>query len=574
MPCDHLYTTHTELHKMLFRIFILLTFISEGILAQNMLDTTFFDSPIRHDIVLAGSFGELRTTHFHAGIDIKPSKFNTEGDSIFVAGPGHISRIKIQEGGYGHVLYIDHPNGYTSVYAHMQVFQDSIESYIQDLQLSSQSYEIDIYPQPNKFVIPRGAFLGLLGNSGRSYGAHLHFEIRNTISETPINPLLFGIGPTDSRAPTVPSVSIHGLSPDHQQTHFSNYPTRSIDKDKGLYTINDGLVSIPAWRVGVLLQGWDRMDGASNKNGIYRIEMRVDDTLHYGVTVDSINWSETAYIKTHVDYADRKNNKRTAVRCYQMPNNPLSIYDNLGRSGIFSLYSNQPRKINIVASDFEGNTSIVDFKILRDSEITSKNNTFEKLVKYNKAVNFKLGSSHISIKENSLDRDLYLSYSEYTDQLKTIYHIHKDEVPIYSPIQVTVPIQKVDSTIIGKLCAVSVNYKGLMTYAGGKTTANDSLTFYIKAFGDYRLHIDTIPPTVQRMPTDNKEYLTYKVEDELSDITVNTYVDNRWVITPYKVLDKTLKVYKRDLSSEDELLKIVVMDANKNRLIYTEDLRE
>lgn len=547
---------------MTLRILTFLSLIHIGLNAQTMLDTTFFDSPVKHEIVLAGSFGELRTTHFHAGIDIKPTKFNTEGDSIFVAGPGYISRIKIQTGGYGRVLYIDHPNGYTSVYAHMQVFQDSIESYIQEMQLAAQSYEIDIYPQSEKFEIKRGAFLGYLGNTGRSYGAHLHFEIRNTTSETPINPLLFGIGPKDTRAPDLTSVSVYGLNPDHQETYKRNYPTQRVKKDH--YTINKGSISIPAWRVGVLLQGWDRMDGASNKNGIYRIEMRVDDTLQYGVTVDSINWEETAHIKTHVDYADRKENKRTAIRCYKMPNNPLSIYDETNQSGIIPIYKSKPRKIEILASDFEGSKSTVKFGITRDHEISNQHPTFQKLIKYNQASDFKIGSSHIKMDSLTLDKNLYFSYSEDHNDDGTIYHFHKDNVPLYKPIQIKIPLGKIDSSTYDHLCVVHIAEDGKLNSKQG-LIQNDSLLFSTKVLGNFRLYVDTIPPRITPVQTSLQKNLTFTVKDNVSDVSINAFVDGKWIITPFKVLNHTLTIPREYFTSRPTTLSILAIDQIGNQ---------
>ena len=543
-------------------IIYLLLLITVDLQAQTMLDTTFFDSPVKHEILLAGSFGELRTTHFHAGIDIKPTKFNTEGDSIFVAGPGYISRIKIQTGGYGRVLYIDHPNGYTSVYAHMQVFQDSIESYIEKMQLASQSYEIDIYPQSDKFVIPRGAFLGYLGNTGRSYGAHLHFEIRNTNSETPINPLLFGIGPKDTRAPDVPSVSVHGLSPDLQEIHKSHYPTKKISKNE--YTINNGSVSIPAWRVGVLLQGWDRMDGASNKNGIYRIEMLVDDTLQYGVTVDSISWDETAYIKTHVDYAERQENKRTSVRCYSMPGNRLNIYDHTNHDGIIPIYESTPRNIKIKASDFEGQQSTIQFGITRNNNMTHKSQTFEKLLKYNQKASFKIGRSHISVPINALDRDLYFNYSEENIDGRIVYNIHKDEVPLYKPLSIQIPIEKLDSFYLDYLCAVLIEEDGSLMSKEG-IISNDSLTFTTKTFGNYKLHIDTIAPTITPIQTSLSKDLTFIIKDDISDVSINAFIDGKWIIAPFKILNHTLTIPKKYFSSGEKSLSIIAVDQIGNR---------
>ncbi len=552
--------------KLRTRLSLFIFLFGLSLCAQTMLDTTYFDSPIKHEIILAGSFGELRASHFHAGLDIKPLKFNTSGDSLFVAAPGYISRIKIQTGGYGRVLYVDHPNGYTSVYAHMLEFQDTIEQYIQKMQLASQSYEIDIYPQKGKINLPRGAFIGLLGNSGRSYGSHLHFEIRNTISETPINPMLFGIGPSDSIAPNVSSVSIHGLSPDHQETHFSNYPTRKMSEGK--YTISDGSVSIPAWRIGILLQGWDEMDGASNKNGIYKIQMSVDDTLQYIVTVDSINWEETSYIKSHVDYADKKKNKRTAVRCYPMPGNLLSIYDSTAHNGIIPIYSSSAREIKIKASDFSGNNSTIEFDVLRNSTMIGSNSTFEKLIKYDSPIDFKLGSCHMSLDAMALDRNLYFNYSESREKNQTIYSIHRDRSPLYKPIKITIPIENIDSSLFQKLCVVLIEEDGDLTSKGG-LILGDSLYFETKVFGDYKLHIDTISPSIIPIQTSLKADLLFTVKDDISDVTINAYLDDKWIISPYKILDHTLLIPRNIIGSDHQRLTIITTDVKGNKSEYS-----
>lgn len=537
--------------------------------AQVLLDTTYFDTPIKHEIILAGSFGELRASHFHAGLDIKPSKFNKSGDSLFVAAPGYISRIKIQTGGYGRVLYVDHPNGYTSVYAHMLKFQDSIEQYIQKLQSQSQSYEIDIYPQKDKHQLQRGAFIGFLGNSGRSYGAHLHFEIRNTASETPINPMLFGIGPKDDIPPDVASVSIHGLTPDHQETHFRNYPVQQ--KGKNLYTINNGMASVPAWRIGVLLQGWDRMNGAKNKNGIYKIQMSVDDTLKYTVSMDSVKWNETAYIKSHIDYKDKKENNRTAVRCYPMPGNILSIYDTLDHNGITPIFSSTPRKIKIIASDFSGNTSKINFEVKRSKEMVNKKFTFEKLIKYNEAANFSLGSCHLSIDKNSLDRDLYFNYNERIENKNWLYSLHSDRSPLFKPIKVTIPIENIDSLLIEKYCAVLIKEDGGMQSRNG-TVVGDSLLFETSVFGDYRLHVDTIPPTITPKINSSTNDLLFIVKDDISDVSINAFVDGKWIISPFKILDQSLLIPYQYIDSNQTELSIKVTDERGNSSEYIKRL--
>lgn len=149
----------------------------------------YFHAPVSHTLLLSGTFGELRPNHFHAGIDIKSSKGVT-GDPVFASADGYISRIKVDESGYGNVLYINHPNGYTTVYAHLDHFNDALESYIKTQQYAKKSFEVDLTPEQGVFSVLQGEQLGVMGNSGSSNGAHLHFEVRETNSQKPVNPLL------------------------------------------------------------------------------------------------------------------------------------------------------------------------------------------------------------------------------------------------------------------------------------------------------------------------------------------------------------------------------------------------
>ncbi len=259
-------------------LYIICCFTSAS--SQDTLSVESFVIPIDHKIKISGSFGELRPNHFHAGIDFK-SKNGSEGDTIRASASGFISRIKVQSGGYGQVIYIDHPNGYTTVYAHLQKFNPAIEAFIHQKQYNIKSYEIDVYPEQNRFQLEQGQFIGLMGNTGRSYGPHLHFEIRNTETEHPINPYILGIGPKDTKPPSIYSIGIHGLDNDHHSVWSKSYTWNK--KSSPSY-------EIPAWRVGMSIQTFDLMDGSTNKNGIYSIEMLVDDTLYYKHVMDEFNF--------------------------------------------------------------------------------------------------------------------------------------------------------------------------------------------------------------------------------------------------------------------------------------------
>ena len=178
---------------------------------SGQLIPNYFRSPVDFTYNISGNFCELRETHFHAGIDIKPSTSGSK-DKIYSIGDGYISRIRVSAGGYGRAIYIDHPDvGYTSVYAHMDIFYDNIENQVKKYQMAQESFEVDFLPEPHVFPIKKGDVIGIMGNTGFSFGKHLHFEIRDTKTEKPINPFLFGMDVSDTSAPSFISLAVHGL---------------------------------------------------------------------------------------------------------------------------------------------------------------------------------------------------------------------------------------------------------------------------------------------------------------------------------------------------------------------------
>jgi len=161
-------------------------------------------------LILAGTFGELRSNHFHSGIDIKTQQ--REGLPIYAIGDGSVTRIKISLWGYGKAIYVAHPNGYTSVYGHLQKFSPKIEAYIKQLQYQKKSYEVEVFPDLGEIKLTKGEVLAYGGNTGGSSGPHLHFEIRNSITEKPTNPLLYGLEVRDATNPILEKLYVYPLS--------------------------------------------------------------------------------------------------------------------------------------------------------------------------------------------------------------------------------------------------------------------------------------------------------------------------------------------------------------------------
>ena len=535
------------------------------------ISTPEFISPVDHTIRLAGSFGELRSNHFHAGIDIK-SKTGEVGDLVRATASGFVSRIKIQRGGYGQVIYMDHPNGYTSVYAHLKEFADTLQGYIQDKQYANRSYEIDVYPEPNRFTFKQGDVIGLMGNTGRSYGPHLHFEIRDTKTEIPENPYLHGLGPDDDRAPLIYAIEAHGLDNDFQKiwSKAVNASSKSENAPGPTTTIE-----VPAWRAGFAVQTFDLMNGASNKNGIYSIEMFVDDSLHFSHIMDRVGFDVSKYINSHIDYERKKKDNRSFTKCYVAPGNKLKFYPTVKNNGLVKLFKDKPRKLEFVIKDFAGNISRYSCKVkrreAREGEI--KNNTFQKYLKHGESANIQLGSCRFVFPKNALDKNTFLNYDELLSNGRIAFRINSKYDPLFAYPGVSVPLVGIDSQYYDKVVLVN---EGKTSYGGH--VENDSLRVRIGQFGEYNVAIDTIAPTIEvgsfLKNAKGKPFFRFAINDNFEtkgyaeDLKYDVFIDGEWVIASLKAIGNVLIVPIDKIPSGEHILKIRVEDHSKNVSIW------
>lgn len=536
-------------------------------------DQTYFKSPVKYDMVLAGSFAELRNNHFHAGIDIKPS--NPQAiDSIFVSAEGFVSRIKVERGGYGRAVYVDHPNGYTTVYAHLNRFNDTIREYISNLQKQAQSYEVDIYPKKGSLLLEQGAYIGILGNAGRSYGPHLHYEIRETASEIPVNPFLFGLKPKDTRAPILMSYSVYGLQKNFKQDHME---TVYLSKDaKGNYGPSK-TVTVPSWRAGVAIQCYDLMNGAGNHNGIYSIETFVDDTLIHRIKMDKVGFHESKFIRSYTDYQQREKYKRWAVRCFRHPGNILSVYDSLLNEGIFPIYKNVPRQIKINVTDLDGNISTISFNVLRGEPGKQSSETFNMLVPFDVDTTFINSEAFIEFPKGSIDKDMYFSYhSDTLNNGQVVHHLGSKYDPVFKFIKMGLRPNRMKDTLIQKAVIVQAGEKNNTSFGG--IFDGHYLTAYTDKIGPFTIELDTIPPVITpqiytAIITD-PDKLTFTVKDNFEvrgnarDLRYHVWIDGVWTVCPFKSLTDLLSIPVDNLNTGDHELLIEVTDDKENKSTF------
>jgi hypothetical protein len=537
--------------------------------AQTAYPQTYFSSPTKHPIKLAGTFGELRSNHFHAGIDIKSSK-GVEGDPIIAVADGFVSRIGVKPTGYGNALYIDHPNGYTSVYGHLQKFDPDIANYVKQKQYEAKKFHVDFSPPVDSFYFKKGDIIGYMGNTGSSGGAHLHFEIRDTKSEVPINPLLFGYEVADNRKPFLRGLKAYFLD-DKNEAYQSQKIAIKKQKDAS-YKVRGDTVKIGAWRTALSIYSMDQLNGAPNRNGVFAMYLYVDDTLKFHFTMEAIGFHESKYLNAHLDYAHYKKSKGKYTRLFKLPNNQLSIYDPNYQNGIIKLFQSKPRKVNIKCLDLKGNEQDLEFYLLRDKDMQiPKTKTHNYLLFCNEENKIETPDLKVYFPKDAFYNDLYLDYEVLDENTNYTYsktHIlDGDSIPVHKPYDIQIKAEYIPDSLKSKAFIAICNGKNI-AYAGGKWEGN-FLKSKAYSLGKYAIMLDQTSPTItpykNAKKTAVKDKITFKIEDDYSISSYNGYINGEWILMEYDAKkDKLFHVFEKEMAKGDFEFKIEVKDGRGN----------
>jgi len=417
----------------------------------NKYPQDYFRSPVDRSIFLSGTFGELRPNHFHAGIDIKAHNGKV-GQPLLAAADGYVSRIKISSGGYGNVLYLKHPNGYTSVYAHMHQFEDEITKYVKAAQYQKERYEIELFPTKDQFVFKKGEVIGKLGTSGRSFGPHLHFEIRDSRTEKPINPLLFGFKVKDNIAPKLHQVKAYFLNDKLNTLDTKTYSLIKLSGNR--YKIKGDTLRLGAWRVGFGIKAYDHMNGAPNWNGVYKVDMYEDDALAHNFEMETFAFNESRYINAHLDYEEQVAKKSYFNRMFRLPGNKLSIYNDQETKGLITLSSTKTKKVRMEVEDVEGNESILEFWVKRSKVKDPVSEAFNYLLPYNEENIIDNQTIRIHFPLGTFYENIYMKYRTSRDDSQhvysPVYHIHDYKTPVHTYYDLSIEPSGLPETLRSK----------------------------------------------------------------------------------------------------------------------------
>lgn len=555
-------------HSYLF-ICVLIAHFSFG---QKVYPKSDFVPPLPIPLILSGTFGELRSNHFHSGIDIKTQ--GKEGVPVIAVADGRIVRIKVSPYGFGNAIYLRHNNGFTTVYAHLQCFDKAIEDYVRSQQYLKKSFSVELFPHASQFSFKQGDTIALSGNSGGSGGPHLHFEIRDTRTEKIINPLLF-YDVKDNRTPELLDLQFYDF--DKEELKESKKYNVIKSGPGNFHLAGSGIIEVKG-KPGFAIRTFDRLNKANNKNGVYSVELLVNGKIYHQFKMETFAFSETRYINSHIDFGQKSCCGRTMNKLLIEPNNRLSIYQNKQKMNLPNLLEDSIYPVSIVVKDIVGNKSTLKFNIKKKSAPIGEGMTsYSKLplFKYGQTNFFKNEFVDLLIPDGALYKDVNFEYAENPrckDCFSPIYTLGSANIPIHKYFNVKIkPSLNFDGDK-SKLGIASFKKGRIADFEGGKYE-NGFVVGRTRQLGDFAVVVDTIPPLIKNINFKNGANvsrvgkLKVKIADNLSGIDrFSGEMDGKWVLMAYDAKKRILilDLKKENFEKGKHELKITVRDGLKN----------
>ncbi len=542
----------------------------------------YFRPPLGIPMLLTGTFGELRSNHFHAGIDVRTN--NQIGYRIYAAADGYVSRVKVSPYGYGKALYITHPNGYTTVYGHLSRYNGALAEYIKAEQYRRETFAMDLYFKKDKFPVKKGDTVAFSGNSGGSQAPHLHFEIRDR-QERPLNPLFFGFDIDDTVAPLIRSLLLNNLDDRSQRRKLKP------KKRKRRYKVLNDTVTTAYKKVGFSVKAIDVHNKIDNKNGVYGLTVEKDDTTIYSFKARRIGFDETRYLNSHIDYALKQRGQGYYHRCFVQPGNYLASYPELKNRGIISqLDQKKGHRIKIHILDVEGNTSTMDFYLAYKPSKGTSTKTKDSRKKVAKVFPFKVRNTFLNemifldFPPNAFYDTLHFEYDHSGKdtglRFSPVHHIHHPYEPVHNAFKVFIKPQNLPDSLRHQALIVYQNQKGRI-YSKKGQWKDEYLWARTKNLGDYFITVDTTAPKIKPFNIFDGKDLGYqnkiqlKISDDLSGIrTYRATLDGQWILMDYDAKNDMLTyLFDEKMTKGSHTFSLVITDGRNNKSRYTATLK-
>ncbi len=535
-----------------------------------------FGNPLTIPLRLSGTFGELRSDHFHTGIDIKTNQ--QEGYPVIATEDGYVARIAVSPYGYGKALYINHPSGYTSVYGHLQRMNGTIATYLHRKHYEMQKFQLDFSLQPYEIKVRKGDTIAWSGNSGSSGGPHLHFELRETSSQAAVNPLQFGINVKDWIRPTITLLKVY---PDDfgSLVNGSPHPIKLNLTGWGpYYRLRNKDTLFIAGNAWFGIKTHDLLNDEPNHNGVKSVELFIDSIPVFAIEFNRLYFDKGRYINALCDYSEIVLNKQWIIQTRKAPYSRLqNIYRILLNNGSYAFLPDNIYHLKYVVSDHYGNESILRFVVKGIPKVYAPIRPFV--------------PSHIQFsgdREASYDTvdfcfwapigafydTVNFSYKRITSGsafFSDFHRIHTPTTPIHSSAKISIRPNRLPSRLHHKAIIVKVN-QGNKPSAMISKWEGSSLKASIRSFGTYAVLADTLPPVIKNLNFKNGQNiknlprLNVRISDDLSGI--DSYIgsiNGEWILLEYDAKNNLLTYFPDEmLSTGENLLHIRVTDTVGN----------
>lgn len=493
----------------------------------------YFRNPLNIPISLSGNFGELRPNHFHMGIDIKTAQ--RENLPVYAAAEGYVSRIKIEPGGFGRAIYITHPNGYTTLYAHLNNFAAKIDAFVKQQQYALESWKVELQVRPDLLPVKQGDFIAYSGNTGGSQAPHLHFEIRRTEDDMNLNPLLFGLPLKDNVRPRILRFAVY----DRTRSVYEQTPRIATAKvSAGNYVSSPSVVKIGSPLVSFAITAFDANAGSSNLNGIYSATLYVNDAEEESFTMNNISYNDTRYLNAHIDYRYKTLSGSYLQHLSELPGFLGSIYSDGDSKGVIDISDGNIYDVLVVVRDAAGNKSQLKTRVQFDPKVPLPPPAAGKIFYPLMLEGSENENCEFFIGEKCLYDSVHISYKNTVsgdpDVLSDIHTIGASYIPLQDSFLVRIapdlsftesdrPFTVMQWTNGGKSAVQKVQWQE--RWASAK----------FRDFGNFQLVRDTVPPEITLSFSDWADLsratrITFNVRDNLQSVkNVRPELDGKWL---------------------------------------------
>lgn len=505
-------------YPIFFSLLFFIGSVQSGYAQEIGTDKASFTPPFDFPIIFSGNFGEIRANHFHGGLDFKTG--GAIGKPVRALADGYISRIRVTHGS-GYVLDVTYDNGYSTINRHLSAFVGDIARRIEDLQYEKESWEVEITPDPDEYPVKAGQIIALSGNTGYSFGPHLHLDMIETATDEYIDPLPFFMDKVkDKTAPRAEGIMLFpqpgkGVVEGRQTRRaFPAHPTKLIT----------------AWGlIGAGIRAYDYMDGVRNKYGVKTVILEVDGEEVFRSTVDRFAYEENRYINswTHGQY----------MKSFIEPGNHLRmLHASNGNRGLVDINEERPYRFVYTLSDALGNTSKVCFTVQGQKTTIAPVEHREKYaLKWDKVNYLQEPGLELVIPKGMLYDNVLLNYSVRADSgdIAFTYQLNDTRIPMHDACDLRIGLRRRPVEDMTKYYVAGVTARGGKYRIGGKYE-DGVMKVRIRDLGTYTVAVDTVPPVIT--PVNQAQWgrtgkIIFKAKDK--ETGINTYrgtIDGKYAL--------------------------------------------